>query len=253
MSKQFEVVSNIALAADAAGGGGHPGAGLVEDKLMWTLVRPESAGAAEFQRYVLEELAVAAGGLVPDATSVRVTLQEPSAFSGAIVNVGGDDRRVDAVLQITSSSSYVATDPVNSELGGELRPRPWVARPRDDHVRFESGRAARGADPVQADAVDQSARRELRPVAATRGARILVSSAVNGLDPALGWPRRSESPRAQPSKWAFKLLSVFSMLSWIHTTRPAWCASGIASSASYASRMRHVSSTMVPSDVGTKV
>ena len=51
-----------------------------EDKLMWTLVRPESAGVAEFQRYVLEELAVAAGGLVADATSVRVTLQEPNAF-----------------------------------------------------------------------------------------------------------------------------------------------------------------------------
>ena len=89
-----------------------------EDKLMWTLVRPDGTGVAEFQRYVLEDLAVAAGGLVPDATSVRVTLQEPNAFSGAIVNVGGNDHRVDAVLQITSSGSYVATDPVNSVLSG---------------------------------------------------------------------------------------------------------------------------------------
>ena len=47
-----------------------------------------------------------------------MTLQEPNAFSGAIVNVGGNDHRVDAVLQITSSGSYVATDPVNSVLSG---------------------------------------------------------------------------------------------------------------------------------------
>ena len=110
---------------------------------MWTLVRPESAGVAEFQRYVLEDLAVAAGGLVADATSVRVTLQEPNAFSGAIVNVGGNDRRVDAVLQITSSGSYVATDP--GELGAEreLRSRPGMARARVDHVRLEHAGAAR--------------------------------------------------------------------------------------------------------------
>ena len=101
-----------------------------EDKLMWTLVRPEAPAIAEFQQYVLEDLAVAAGGLVPGVTSVRVTLQEPNTFSGAIVNVGGDDRRVDAVLQITSSGFVRGDRP--RELGAEreLRPRPGMAGPR---------------------------------------------------------------------------------------------------------------------------
>ncbi len=102
----------------APGNTGHAGPAEVGDKFMWTLVRPDGAGIAEFQQYVLEDLAKAAGGLVSDATSVRVTLQERNAFSGATVRVGDADRRVDAVLQIISSGSYVPTDPVNSVLSG---------------------------------------------------------------------------------------------------------------------------------------
>ena len=90
----------------------------VGDKCMWTLVRPDGAGFASFQQYVLEDLAIAAGNLLADATSVMVTLQEPNVSSGATVRVGEADRRIDAVLQITSSGSYVATDPVNSVLSG---------------------------------------------------------------------------------------------------------------------------------------
>jgi hypothetical protein len=85
---------------------------------MWTLVRPDGAGIAEFQQYVLEDLAKAAGHLLPGATGVMVTLQEPNTFCGALVRVRDTDRRVDAVLQITSSGSYVATDHVNSVLSG---------------------------------------------------------------------------------------------------------------------------------------
>jgi hypothetical protein len=88
------------------------------DKCMWTLVRPEGEGFVAFQRYVLEDLAKAAGNLLPGATSVMVTFQEPNAFSGAMVRLGEADRRIDAVLQITSSVSYAATDPVNSVLSG---------------------------------------------------------------------------------------------------------------------------------------
>jgi hypothetical protein len=88
------------------------------DKCMWTLVRPEGEGFAAFQQYVLEDLAKAAGNLLPGATSVMVTFQEQNAFSGATVRLKEADRRVDAVLQITSSESYVATDPVNSVLSG---------------------------------------------------------------------------------------------------------------------------------------
>jgi hypothetical protein len=88
----------------------------VGDKCIWTLVRPEGAPITEFQQYVLEDLGKAAGNLLTDATGVMVTLQEPNAFSGAIVRVGAADRRVDAVLQVTSSGSYVATDTVNAVL-----------------------------------------------------------------------------------------------------------------------------------------
>jgi hypothetical protein len=108
----------VAITADAEGGGGYAAPAEVADKLVWTLVRPHGTGIAEFQRYVLEDLAMAAGSLVSGTTSVRVTLQEPNAFCGAEVRVGEADRRVDAVLQITSSGSYVATDPVNSVLSG---------------------------------------------------------------------------------------------------------------------------------------
>lgn len=93
-----------------------PAPGDVNDKLVWTLVRPVGVGFSDFQDYVLHELAEAAGSLVSGTTAVLVTLQEQHAFSGAIVNLGGAEQRVDAVLQITSSGSYVATDPVNTVL-----------------------------------------------------------------------------------------------------------------------------------------
>lgn len=87
-----------------------------KDKCVWTLVRPDELTITEFHKYLLDDLAKAAGHLLSDATGVYVTLQEPNAFSGASVRVGSRDRRVDAVLQITSSGTYVATDPVNSVL-----------------------------------------------------------------------------------------------------------------------------------------
>lgn len=83
---------------------------------MWTLVRPEGTGFQEFQQYVIEELAVAAGGLVAGTTQVRVTLQAQHAFSGALVKIGATDHRVDAALQIISAEEYVATDAVNAVL-----------------------------------------------------------------------------------------------------------------------------------------
>src|SRR5579863_7868795 len=106
------------MAARADEGGTQPASADVRDKYAWTLVRPEGVGIAEFQQYVLNDLAKAAGGLLPGANSVWVTLQEPNVFSGAFVRIGESDRRVDAVLQITSSVPYEATDPVNSVLSG---------------------------------------------------------------------------------------------------------------------------------------
>jgi hypothetical protein len=123
----------VAFAPDA-GGGGHASPAEVGDKFMWTLVRPEGAGIAEFQQYVLDDLAEAAGALVAGANGVRVTLQERNAFCGGIVNVGGADRRVDVVLQVTSSDSYVATDPVNSVLAGNCgHVQGWRVHPTTIH------------------------------------------------------------------------------------------------------------------------
>jgi hypothetical protein len=90
----------------------------VHDKLIWTLIGPESVDRGEFRSYVLEDLAPAAGNLVEGTVSVKVTLQEPNAFCGATVRIGDRERRIDAVLQIASSRSYVAIDPVNSVLSG---------------------------------------------------------------------------------------------------------------------------------------
>jgi hypothetical protein len=104
------------VAGSDSGGGGHASPAEVRDKLVWTLVRPERTGFTDFQRYVLEDLAQAVGSLVAGTTQVRVTLQERHAFSGALVRIGDTDRRIDAVLQVISADSYVATDPVNAVL-----------------------------------------------------------------------------------------------------------------------------------------
>ncbi len=133
MSRRSGWVPYVAFATEAAGGGGGAAPPQVGDKFMWTLVRPDGAGIAEFQQYVLDDLAEAAGRLVPGANSVRVTLQERNAFCGGIVSVGGVDRRVDAVVQITSSDSYVATDPVNSVLSGNCgHVQGWRVHPTTD-------------------------------------------------------------------------------------------------------------------------
>ncbi len=104
------------VAAQGEGPTAQPASTQVRDKLAWTLVRPTRARMVEFQEYVLSDLAKAAGHLVPGTTAVFVAVQDPNEFSGAIVRVGAEDRRVDAVLQITSSGSYVPTDPVNTVL-----------------------------------------------------------------------------------------------------------------------------------------
>ncbi len=111
---------------------------VVGDKFMWTLVGPPGTGIPEFQAYVLEELAIAAGELVHGVNSVRVTLQARNAFCGGLVEVGGAERRVDVVLQITSEDSYVATDPVNSVLAGNAgHAQGWRVHPTTIHDSSE--------------------------------------------------------------------------------------------------------------------
>src|SRR5579863_3587098 len=106
------------MVTEADTGRRQPAPDTVKDKYLWTLVGPEGTGTAAFQQYVLHDLAKAASGLLPGANSVRVTLQEPYVFCGATVRMGEQERRIDAVLQITSSVAYEATDPINSVLSG---------------------------------------------------------------------------------------------------------------------------------------
>ena len=85
----------------AEDGGDRTAPSPIEDKCVWTLVRPEGTGFAAFRHYVLEDLGKAVGRLLPSATGVMVTFQEPNAFSGATVRLREADRRIDAVLQVT--------------------------------------------------------------------------------------------------------------------------------------------------------
>jgi hypothetical protein len=122
-------MSPVDFASDS-GGGGHASPAAVGDKLVWTLVRPVGTGFADFQQYVLEDLAKAAGGLVVGTTQVRVTLQERHAFSEALVKIGDTDHRVDAVVQVISGDSYVATDQVNAALAADCgHVQGWRVRP----------------------------------------------------------------------------------------------------------------------------
>jgi hypothetical protein len=115
------VAGTVSLLRPALGAGSEQSAArtaslVATDKCTWTLVRPEGMTSADFQQYVLSDLAKAAGRLLPNSTSVWVTLQDPNEYSNAIVSVGGADRQVDAVLQVTSSDYYVGTEAVNAVL-----------------------------------------------------------------------------------------------------------------------------------------
>lgn len=119
-----------AIIGSDSGGGGHASPAAVGDKLVWTLVRPAGTDFTDFQQYVLEDLSKAVGALVAGTTQVRVTLQERHAFSGALVRIGDTDRRVDAVVQVISAHSYVATDPVNAVLAANCgHAQGWRVKP----------------------------------------------------------------------------------------------------------------------------
>jgi len=108
--------STVFFAPDTGAATARPPRDQVADKLMWTLVRPSDTSSSEFGEYLVHELGPAAAALVADSTGAFVTLQAPHAFSGAIIEGGAGDRRVDAVLQVLSSRPYGPTDPVNAVL-----------------------------------------------------------------------------------------------------------------------------------------
>ncbi|HEX4431668.1 MAG TPA: hypothetical protein VHZ96_20530 [Frankiaceae bacterium] len=58
-----------------------------------------------------------AKALVPSAVSLHVTIQDQNAFSGAAVEAGGAVRRVDAVIELTTTESFVPLDEFTAQLG----------------------------------------------------------------------------------------------------------------------------------------
>jgi hypothetical protein len=100
------------------------------DKIIWTLTREPDTDVREFQRFLLQELAPTAAQLVRSTTEVRVTLQEPTAYSGAFVDLGGREQAVDAALEVITSESYVELDDVNACLGARCgHVQGWRVRP----------------------------------------------------------------------------------------------------------------------------
>jgi hypothetical protein len=100
------------------------------DKITWTLTGPRGTDVGEFQRFALEELAPAAGGLVRSTEELRVTLQEPGTYSRAFVDLGDGDRPVDAALELIATDAYVALDDVNAYFeSGCGHVQGWRVRP----------------------------------------------------------------------------------------------------------------------------
>jgi hypothetical protein len=86
------------------------------DKICWTLAGPAGTGPDEFARDVLDELPAQVAERLPGAASVFVTLQKADEFSGAVVPVDGDERSVDALLEVEVADLYAPLDPVHDLL-----------------------------------------------------------------------------------------------------------------------------------------
>ncbi len=100
------------------------------DKIMWTLARDHGTDIDEFQQSVLQDFAPEAGRLVSSTEEVRVTLQDPSAYSGAVIDLGDGERPVDAALELVAADSYVALDDVNEYLEARCgHVQGWRVRP----------------------------------------------------------------------------------------------------------------------------
>ena len=100
------------------------------DKITWTLTREHDADQREFQQFVLQELAPTAGQCVSSTAEVRVTLQDPSAYSRAFVDLGDGERPVDVALELLATGSYVALDDADAYLQAQCgHVQGWRVRP----------------------------------------------------------------------------------------------------------------------------
>jgi hypothetical protein len=103
---------------EGIGLGGSPGAlgSQPVDKCVWTLTAGTEGDVDELQKCLLTELAEVATKLVPSAVSLHVTIQDQAALSAALVDVDGVSRPVDAVVELTTSESFVPLDEFTAHL-----------------------------------------------------------------------------------------------------------------------------------------
>ena len=87
------------------------------EKCIWTLTGVPNGDRPELSRQLLEELPKAVRKLLPSACEAHVTIQEPTEYSGALVEIQGAPQRIDGVIEVLSSEICPPLD----EFHGYLR------------------------------------------------------------------------------------------------------------------------------------
>jgi hypothetical protein len=96
------------------------------DKYAWTLVAAEGAPDGWF----FDRLGALVAELVPGATDARVTVQDPDAILNATVPLGGEDRPVDAVLEVAVDIECPPFDPFLAALADQCaHVQGWRVKP----------------------------------------------------------------------------------------------------------------------------
>jgi hypothetical protein len=86
------------------------------EKCIWTLTGVPNIDRGELSRLLLEELPNAVRKLLPAAVEAHVTIQEPSEYSGALVEIHETSRTVDAVLELEISEACPPLDDFHAYL-----------------------------------------------------------------------------------------------------------------------------------------
>jgi hypothetical protein len=111
------------------------------DKCTWTLVRARTTSRDGFDEWALSELGDALGAHLPGVSDARVTLQPPEAFGNATVPLGDGDALVDAMLEVTTTESYLPLDDWHAYLRARCaHVQGWRVAPTViyDHTREPS-------------------------------------------------------------------------------------------------------------------
>jgi len=87
------------------------------DKIALTVARPSGTSEDTVRQSVLRDLPACISDLVPTVTALSVTVQAPDEYCGALVPMAGEQHRVDALVEVTTSDRYAPLDPLKDWLG----------------------------------------------------------------------------------------------------------------------------------------